>query len=328
VISRLRLFLPLLLLLMLGSSGRRIVVEPVVAHRIRIDAAPLIAPKIETGPELRYLRGWALVSPDPDFGGFSALQSDGHRFLAVSDKGLLVHFDLGDDGKIRGGRIAPLPKGCASDALKTDRDSESITADPATGDVWIGFEWRNLICRAGPLLDKAKATAQPSQMREWAHTTGPETMVRLADGRFLVIEERPSDGSFAGPALLFPGDPTLPGAAAQEMHYVLPAPYFRPTEAAQLPDGRLLLLHRHFKPPFSFEAKIAIMEPIPPHPVALPPTRVIATLSRPGLTDNFEGMAISQQGGRTFVWLISDDNYLWIQHTYLLQYELISPTGN
>jgi hypothetical protein len=326
VISRLRLILPLLLTLLLGSSGKRYLVEPVVTHRIQIDAAPLVDPKIDTEPELRFIKGWALESPDKDFGGFSALQSDGRSFLAVSDKGLLVRFILGGNGAISGGQIFPLPAGCAEGGLKSDRDSESITQDPASGRYWIGLEWSNAICRAEPTLARAQAVSRPSQMKAWRHTNGPEAIVRLSDGRFLVLEERPRDGSFEGAALLFTGDPALPGAKAQQMRYILPAPYFRPNDAAQLPDGRLLVLHRHFTPPIGFDAKLAVMEPIPANPKALPPTRVIATLSRPALADNFEGVAISQHGNRTFVWLISDNNYLWIQHTYLLQFELVGAT--
>jgi hypothetical protein len=51
--------------------------------------------------------------------------------------------------------------------------------------------------------------------------------------------------------------------------------------------------------------------------------RTIAKFGRPGLTSNFEGVAISNEGGRTFVWLVSDDNYMWIENTYLLKFELL-----
>jgi hypothetical protein len=153
-------------------------------------------------------------------------------------------------------------------------------------------------------------------------------MVRLHDGRFLVIEERPADGSFEGPALLFPGDPTLPNARARALTYALPAPYFRPTDAAELPDGHILVLHRHFKPPMTFEGKLAILDPIPAAPTKALKGRVVATLDRHGVTDNFEGLAITQANGHTYAWIVSDDNYLWLQHTYLLEFEILSdPKG-
>lgn len=321
-----RLFV-LTLALMPVSSGSRLAVEKITPHDIHIRAIPLIEPKIELAPELKFIRGWALTSKDENFGGLSALLTDGMHFTSVSDSGLIVRWTMSASGSISGARVDPLPKGCAADNFKTNRDSESITRDPVSGDYWIGLEWRNAICRTDAILLNAKVVANPLQMRRWERTTGPESMVRLADGRFLVIEERPTDGKFSGPALLFTGDPTLPGAKAQKLVYNLPADYFRPTDAAELPDGRLLIMHRNFKPPFRFRGKLAILDPVPARPVKPLKGRIIASFDEKGLTDNFEGVAISQTAGHTYVWIVSDDNYLWLQQTYLLQFELLTPTS-
>lgn len=324
MIRAFRQLFSLFLIALPAGSGGRSSVEPVIAHAIDLQAIRLTDPKVQTEPELALRGGWVLVSKDPGFGGLSALLTDGHEFTALSDSGLLVHFGMDDAGHVSGTRIDPLPRGCAADAFKADRDSESMTRDPATGALWIGFEWRNAICRADASLKRADGLALPAQMRGWERTTGPEAMVRLSDGRFLVIEERPTDGRFVGPALLFPSDPVAPGARARQLAYQDPLPYFRPTDAAQLPDGRLLVLHRNFKPPFRFRAKLAILEAIPRDPQQLLQGRIIASLDEKGLTDNFEGVAVSQEAGHTFVWLVSDDNYLWLQRTYLLKFELLA----
>lgn len=325
MIRTLKRLFALTLALMSVSSGSRLAVETVISHRIEIRALPLIEPKMELAPELKFVRGWALTSKDANFGGLSALLTDGVHFTALSDVGLIVRWTMAANGSISDARVDPLPKGCAIDNFKTNRDSESFTQDPASGEYWIGFEWRNAICRADPMLRRAKAMANPRQMRWWERTTGPESMVRLADGRFLVIEERPTDGKFSGPALLFASDPTVRGAKAQQLVYDLPADYFRPTDAAELPDGRLLIMHRNFKPPFRFRGKLAILDPVPAHPIKPLKGRIIASFDEKGLTDNFEGVAISQAVDHTYVWIVSDDNYLWLQQTYLLQFELLTP---
>jgi hypothetical protein len=306
-----------------SGSASRFAVEMVASHAITLGALALDHPVVATDPSLRLMGGWVLSSKDPAFGGLSGLLTDGHNFTAVSDLGLLVRFSLDDAGRVSKARIDPLPRGCARNDLKSDRDSESITGDPARGHIWIGFEWNNAICRAATAGVSAEGVAKPTQMRGWERTTGPEAMVRLADGRFLVIEERPKSGAFSGPALLFPGDPITPGTRAQELVYQDPVPYFRPTDAAQLPDGRILVLHRNFKPPFRFRAKLAILDPLPAHPDKPLFGRVIASLDEKGLTDNFEGVAVSQADGHTYIWLVSDDNYLWLQRTYLLKFELL-----
>jgi len=49
----------------------------------------------------------------------------------------------------------------------------------------------------------------------------------------------------------------------------------------------------------------------------------IARLERPLMVDNFEGMAVHEDPKLgTFIYLISDDNYLPFQRTLLLQFRL------
>jgi hypothetical protein len=40
--------------------------------------------------------------------------------------------------------------------------------------------------------------------------------------------------------------------------------------------------------------------------------------------DNMEGLAVHQEGGRTFVTVISDDNFSPGQRTLLLEFELVA----
>ena len=107
-----RLF-ALTLALLLVSSGSRMAVEIVIPHRIEIRAVPLIEPKFVLAPELKFVRGWALTSSDEDFGGLSALLTDGEHFTSLSDAGILVRWTLGASGLISNARVDPLPKGCA-----------------------------------------------------------------------------------------------------------------------------------------------------------------------------------------------------------------------
>ncbi len=326
MLRRLQIAASLALLLLVASSSRRSIAEPVIDHAIKILATPVANPVITLSPEIRLVRGWVLSSDDGEFGGLSGLRTDGARFTALSDKGLFVSFTLDDArGNVSEARISPLPVGCASGRYKSEKDTESFVRDPKTGKVWIGFEWRNAICRASPDFARAEAVAKPPQMRDWPKTTGLEAIAILADGRFLLWNERPANGSFTSPALLFKRDPVTPGEKAVELSYRLPVDYYRPTDAATLPDGRVLILHRNFKPPMRFRAKLGIMAPPPADMRGTFTSRIIASFDESGLTDNMEGIAVSQKDGRTFVWMVSDDNYIWLQKTYLLQFELVNP---
>jgi hypothetical protein len=50
--------------------------------------------------------------------------------------------------------------------------------------------------------------------------------------------------------------------------------------------------------------------------------RPLARLAPPLLADNFEGLAISRESGRTILWVVSDDNHEFFQRTLLLKFGL------
>ena len=320
--SALRL-IPWLLLLVIAGSTRRMDVEPIIARTIVIGAERLVAPAIETQAGLRYVDGWSLSSRDRDFGGLSSLMIKDGQFVSLSDAGAIIRFAIDAGGRVSRARIDPLPRGCANDIDKRDRDSESLAHDPVNGRYWIGFEWRNIVCRSDGDLKGAQRLAKPAAMKHWSKTGGPEAIVRLADGRFLIFAEFGS-GSDALPELLIADrDPTAPEAVYTRMLYKAPEHHFSPTDAAQLPDGRLLVLNRRFEPPAYFSARLSLLDPIPAQASGILSGKTIAKFGRPGLTSNFEGVAVSNEGARTFIWLISDDNFMWIEKTYLLKFELM-----
>ena len=53
---------------------------------------------------------------------------------------------------------------------------------------------------------------------------------------------------------------------------------------------------------------------------------VLAQLGRPAISENFEGIAARRGAdGRTLLYLVSDDNFLVLQRTLLLQFSLAGP---
>jgi len=103
---------------------------------------------------------------------------------------------------------------------------------------------------------------------------------------------------------------------------------YRITDIAQLPDGRLVALHRRFNLAEGVSAKIALIETDEIKPKALVRTRVIATLRPPLPVDNMEGIAVDRDGQRTILWVIADDNYLLLQRSLLLKFELSEPPSS
>lgn len=274
--------------------------------------------------KLQYLGGWVLKGSDRRFGGVSSMTlQDGH-FVMLSDGGVVTRFRFdGHAGPVADYAMSELPDGPGDGTRKVDRDSESSTFDPASGHVWAGFETRNQIWRYTKGFAQADGHVAPKAMSKWPRNEGAEAMVRLRDGRFLVFAEtkmRP-DGSHV--ALLFPGDP-VEGAEPVEFGYRGPA-HFAPTDAAQLPDGRVVVLHRRFGIPAGFAAAITIIDPNAIRPGGVVTGTPVAMFAPPLTVDNMEALAIEQQGGWTILWVASDDNYFFGERTLLLKFAL--PNG-
>jgi hypothetical protein len=276
------------------------------------------------GP-FRYLNGWVLSSESPQFGGYSALSVSGGHFLALADTGDYLRFRMARPGRITDPEYRRLPDFPGRRGLKSDSDSESMAIEPGNGHIWVGFEVYNAIYRFAPGFARTEAAAFPPAMKDWPGDTGPESLARLADGRFLVIAETANEKNGATEALLFPRDPTTPGLEPIRFRYRPPEDYV-PTDAQQLPDGRVLILNRHFRVMDGMWAAITIIDPKDIRAGQTVPSRLLADFRRPLNVDNMEGMSITSEGGRIIVWLISDDNKNGIQKTMLMKFAF-NPKG-
>ena len=309
------------------SPGR-----PVVGDTITIRATPVTIqpddPARTRVGHLELVAGWRLTSPSSQFGGWSGLYVDGSEVTAINDGGGLLRFRLGRFGHPVDARIDPLPQGCGQGVEKETRDSESLVRDPS-GDWYVGYEWRHAICRLSPDFRTVVALNTPAAMREWPKTGGAEAMVRLADGRTLAFAEGKRVGGGTRPLVVFWGDPTLPGTPVTTMRYRPPSGY-SPTDAVELPDGRVFVLNRRLSVPALFSAVIVAIDRAQLDPALLVEGATVegtavARFEPPVLSDNYEGMAVTVEDGRPQLWMISDDNQLSWQSTYLLKFAIDPP---
>ena len=269
---------------------------------------------------LDYLGGWVLSSDSARFGGLSSLHVESGQVTALSDDGTLFRFALPAGRGREPVRIDPLGDGPGPATRKSNRDTESMVILGPW--LWAGFEEHNMIWRYRRADLGAAASAEPALMRDWRANSGAEGMTRLADGRFLVFCECPSDDRPLSDVVLFGGDPADPHTPAALLHYRR-VPGYRVSDATTLPDGRLLILNRRFEWLEGFSLVVTIADARGPRPGATIEGREIARLQPPLTVDNMEGVSVTIENGRTIVWLVSDDNFFPLQRTLLLKFALI-----
>ncbi|WP_426167642.1 esterase-like activity of phytase family protein [Sandarakinorhabdus sp. DWP1-3-1] len=280
---------------------------------------------------LRFMGAVQLRSPSALFGGVSGLRAGrGDRMLAISDTGNWLAFTTVERGGrlvgVSDGVIAPIlqPDGGAA-ATKADGDAEALEWDPASGTATIVYEQdHRLVHFAGIDADRpASLAAVPTRterltpMTGWPSNGGGEAIATLTDSVRIVISERKQrpDGSHI--ALLTRGGTTVEiGVGGAEDH--------APTDAIALDDHRILVLNRRFSPMGQSSVLTLIdLAPALAGEVTAPlPARELARLVPPLTLDNMEGLAIRRSGGRTFLYMVSDDNLSGLQKTVLMKFEL------
>ena len=322
-----RIFVSLILAVLLlqpPPSGKRAPPAPsgliIDARKLALDSAD---PKRRRVGGLTLLGAWLLTSRNELFGGISSMHvAEDGGIVGLSDGGMLFGFDP-DGRSTRRPFVAALPVRADERSWPMSRwDSEALQYDAATGRFWVGFELIHRFCRYAPALTRVESCAAPAALKAWTPTGSVEAMVRLPDGRFIIFSEM-DFGPFGGnDVLLFAGDPAEDATPAPvHMGYIPPQGY-RPTDAAWLGNGRLLVLNRRVTPYDGFTAVLALVELPELKEGAILQARPIARFAPPILADNFEALALSREQGRTIVWIASDDNHMSFQRSLLLKLAL------
>lgn len=290
---------------------------------------------ITTVGALRYLSGLHLTADRAEFGGFSGLAvgADGGWLAAVSDHGWWLFAELldGDDGVLRGlgsARLGPLADDDGRPVQgRARRDAEELVALPEGYLVTFEGDHRaslygGSLAEPSPPQGIPGPLPYPREVSAQDENEGLEAAALLDDGRLLVIVEGRGPGAGDIPAWI--GDPLGDPAAGWQPLSLAPTGTFRPTGAAALPSGDVLLLERSYSPEDGPKARLSILDRDRLAPGNRPVPRELARLEPPLVVDNMEAVAVRQGlGGEILIYLLSDDNFSARQRTLLLQFELV-----
>ncbi len=284
------------------------------------------APEQQEVDGLLWRGGLELRSPDPRFGGLSALlvEADGRELLALTDAGHLVagRLTYDSDGRLSGLEDARITALRDLDGRplegKGNQDAEAL-ARGADGGLLVAFEvahrlWRypgDLARRDG----RPRPLIAPPGLSQAPINGGIEALTRLSDGGLLALtEDSKTDGGLA--AYLWRDG--VWSTLAYRPHGA-----FRPSGATLLPDGDVLVLERAFSLLGGFRSRLVRLAQDSIQPGAVLEGREIARLQPPLTHDNFEAVATRRgANGETLIYLVSDDNFSALQDTLLLMFEL------
>lgn len=236
----------------------------------------------------RLAGAWALTSEDPRVGGVSALAIEDGRFVALTDSGVVLRFSPPSAGRDTV-FAAELPRGPGDSGFKEDRDSEALVLDPLGRGWWVAFETRNQLWLYDRGFRRALRRVDFGRGR-WARNRGIEGLAAADDGVLLFPED---------------GNSILRQSGRNSVQYPLRRPRGQVSDAARLPDSRLVVLHRQFSP-LGFANAITFLQPLAGGGFAI----ARSVRLRGTRLDNVEAIAAERlAGGRTRLWLMSDDNY-------------------
>ena len=274
---------------------------------------------------LHFLGGLELRSNEPAFGGLSGLSiaADG-RLTAVTDRGhwfraRVVRDDAGHLVDLVDAALGPLLDTKGRRVAGEWRDAEALERLPG-GDWLVSFEGRHRVWRyaaeTGGLQGRPVPFSTPKGIAAAPPNGGLEALTPLPDGRILMLAEslKRTGGSRAG---------WLVGDGTVDTFGYRTARDFKPTDAAVLPNGDVLILSRYFKLLGGFKARLERISASAIGGGAVLKGALLARFAPPLTVDNYEGVAVTRDAdGATLVYILSDDNFHLLQRTLLLLFRL------
>lgn len=248
----------------------------------------------------RLAGAWNLTSSDPRFGGFSGLAIDRGQLLAINDIGSVAWFAKPDLERSTV-MMTELPGGPGNGHFKAGRDSEAIASDPFGRGWWVSFERANQLWLYDRDFSRALRRIRFGWGR-WPVNQGIEGLVSDRSGHLLFAEGEERIYRVKG---------------AQPVPFAVTGKQGPFSEAARLPDGRLIGLERSLTWSGFRNALIFVHE-------AQDRYTIVSRTSLPlGPFDNMEGLAAERlASGATRLWMIADDNFERPQRTLLLALDL------
>lgn len=268
---------------------------------------------------LEYVGTYVWRDNDPRFGGFSGIEisDDGLGFHALSDRsnlfwgsierdasGRIRHMNVAGHAQLKDSQGNPLKPGYLGDSegLAIGRD----------GTIWVSFEGLDRIVAYDNPDAPARPLPRPPKIKALRVNSGFESLAIDAAGTLYTMPERSVGADTPFPVF------TVRDGKWRRAFTIPRSGRWLPVGSDFGPDGWFYLLERDFQGILGFSSRIRRFQ-FGPDGVQVEQT-LLETKSLQ--YDNLEGLAVWDDGQGIRLTMISDDNFLFVQRTELVEYRL------
>ena len=273
----------------------------------------------DTPPAAGLLSEYHWKVRDLDFGGFSAIETDpdGMGFIVITDNGHVAsaRIQRDDSDRIVQIDLGPLKHlrnkdGSLLGPYASDAEGLAIAAD---GTAYVSFERVTRVARYNAFEDASIPQPKPPAFKAMHENASLEALAIDADGTLYTLPERPVGRAKSFPIYRFQN-------GVWDQPFTLPRRgYFLAVAADIGPDGRFYLLERQFFGLLGFASRVRRFTLTQ---VGLTNEETLLQ-TKPGQHDNLEGLSVwRDKSGALRLTMISDDNFLFLQRTEIVEYRV------
>lgn len=251
---------------------------------------------------------------DRDFGGFSAIEvtADGLGLTAISDRGAWIRGTIRrEGGRITGvdaGPVAPLLDHEGKPVINEFADAEGL-AIGRDGIAYVSFELYSRVLRFPDFTKKSNRLRHHKDFFTFGLNSSLEALAIDAQGTLYTIPEMTATRDTPFPVYRLRGrDWDQPFDFPRRGRYLV--------TGADIFEGRLYILERAFYG-FGFSTRVRRFDM-----GADLTNEVVLMQSRLGQFDNLEGIGVWRDGTDVVLTMISDDNFIPVQRTELVEYRI------